>query len=368
MTENEDDIYEKPPPDWDFFYLEELTDKYFKDYPENWMFTTDEGEEIHENRYCSLEFTYNNFNNKPSSLIQVHWEVERWQTHNSFPHLTMNDALDYFVRQFMLKSFDGEYRFSVHKYFNDEIDFKLIALENDVEDEHDEKYRSFVDRHIEILVFKYDEHTGDLSLRTLVDLVINAFKDVIRNLDLFQGYMSLTRKKYLERVADFSDLTLPYLLSNYKFARTNDEKGKSLEELVAFFMQRIEGFHVRERVRTNNEEIDLVIFNESDNSPWNKESQFILVECKNWKTQKVDKNEYVSFSRKLENRGSRANVGIFISSSGYTEGFHQERIRDSRNKRLIIDINTSELLECLETGVGSAHEFLKEAYIRSTMI
>src|SRR5262249_42003662 len=60
-------------------------------------------------------------------------------------------------------------------------------------------------------------------------------------------------------------------------------KGKALEELVAALFDSVEGFMVVERnSHTANEEIDLVIRNESRDPVWQREGSLILVECKNW--------------------------------------------------------------------------------------
>lgn len=365
--EERNGLYEDAP-ELEFFSVQDLEGKVFKDYPENWMFAVEIDDKLQENPYCDIDIFFNNFRKRPGAVIQLNWRKERWEIYNSFPHATFNDCLDFFARQIMLESFNlTEYVMTLGNYFNDETDFELLNLNSTIDEEPDEIQRSHANRYVEVVIYS-EEERQNLSLTSLYKYVVELMHTAFDGVDKFKANIAESRKKYINRTANLEDITLPYLLRSYKYARTNDEKGKSLEDLLAYFLRQVKGFEIMNRVKTTNEEIDIVIYNDSKESPWIKESQFILIECKNWTKEKVGKNEYTSFVRKLENRGNRANLGFIISTSGFTEGFYTERLRDSKGSTLIVDIKTSNLIECLENGSQSAEELLKEAYIRSSMV
>lgn len=58
-------------------------------------------------------------------------------------------------------------------------------------------------------------------------------------------------------------------------------KGRLLEDLMELLLKSIPGFIVKSRRRGLDEELDLVVRNESTDPLWGKDSQYFLVECKN---------------------------------------------------------------------------------------
>ncbi len=146
--------------------------------------------------------------------------------------------------------------------------------------------------------------------------------------------------------SQFKLLELPKLLERIENETDSHKKGRVLEELVYRFFSIIEGFEIIERLKTDTEEIDLVIINKSSSPFWQKESQLILVECKNWSTN-CGKNELVVFKEKLANRRSRAKIGFFISWNGFTKTFSKEDLRSSQGDILIIPIDGSSLVAAI---------------------
>lgn len=95
------------------------------------------------------------------------------------------------------------------------------------------------------------------------------------------------------------------------FAEEPNRKGKALETLVAALFSSVEGFSEQDRnVNTETEEIDIVFCNESSYPTWQKEGTLILVECKNWLSKRVGKNEFVLFKEKMENRAGPLQFGF----------------------------------------------------------
>jgi predicted helicase len=99
-------------------------------------------------------------------------------------------------------------------------------------------------------------------------------------------------------------------------AQTNDEKGRSLEDLIQYLMERIPGIEIGVRdVRGDIEEIDFVLLNEQIDPFIKSWENVILVECKNW-SKKVGASEVEWFIHKLRRRG--LTNGILIAAEGIT--------------------------------------------------
>lgn len=73
------------------------------------------------------------------------------------------------------------------------------------------------------------------------------------------------------------------LIEQVDAAETATDKGTSLELLMEALFTQVPGFVVYQRnVRTETEEIDLVLVNDSPDPIYSRDGSIILVECKNW--------------------------------------------------------------------------------------
>ena len=97
--------------------------------------------------------------------------------------------------------------------------------------------------------------------------------------------------------SSFKSLEFPELIERVGNETNSNIKGRLLEELMCKFFSFIKGFEVIERLKTETEEIDLVILNKSTAPIWQKESSLILVECKKLVRQMWKKTNW-SFLRK----------------------------------------------------------------------
>jgi Holliday junction resolvase-like predicted endonuclease len=132
---------------------------------------------------------------------------------------------------------------------------------------------------------------------------------------------------------------------------TAQGKGAVLEELTCEVFSSIPGFVVIDRnSNTKTEEIDLVIRNEGTDLRWRSESALILVECKNWHTRRVGKNEFVLFKEKLQNRYGRAKLGFLICTEHFAETADIERLRSSKSDFLIVLIDSDGLEQLVRSG------------------
>lgn len=123
-----------------------------------------------------------------------------------------------------------------------------------------------------------------------------------------------------------------------------NRKGKALETLVASLFSSIEGLiEVDRNINTETEEIDITFSNESHHPRWQKESSLILVECKNWLSRRVGKNEFVIFKEKIENHAGRCRLGFLICVEEFADTITKEMLRSSKSDLLIVPIDGSKL-------------------------
>jgi hypothetical protein len=162
--------------------------------------------------------------------------------------------------------------------------------------------------------------------------------------------------------SSFKSLDFPELISMVESEKDSNIKGRLLEELMHKCFSFVKGFEIIERLKTETEEIDLVILNKSTIPLWQKESSLILVECKNW-SNKCGKNELVIFKEKISNRKGRAKIGFFVSWNGFAETFTKEDLRSSHGDILVVPVTGKNIVEAL---AGSIEEHLEKWWINAT--
>lgn len=168
-----------------------------------------------------------------------------------------------------------------------------------------------------------------------------------------------------QRISGWGATPLDKLVEFVEKAKTSDDKGRSLEELVARLFGAVPGLTINGRVKTETEEIDITILNGSDDARFRRESALLLVECKNWSS-KCGKNEFVLFKEKLVNRKSRCSLGFLVSWNGFAETIPKEMLRGSREEALIVPVTGRQIREMVRTG--RPLETLGEAWLDAVHI
>jgi hypothetical protein len=141
-----------------------------------------------------------------------------------------------------------------------------------------------------------------------------------------------------QKVSGWGSSSPEELINIVETAKTTDDKGRSLEELVARLFAEIPGFTVSGRVRTETEEIDISVLNSSSDPRFVREEVLILVECKNWMS-KCGKNEFVLFKEKMENRKGRCSLGFLVSWNGFKVTVTKEMLRGSHERVLVVPMD-----------------------------
>jgi len=151
------------------------------------------------------------------------------------------------------------------------------------------------------------------------------------------------------RLSGWGSETLDALVDAVETATSADDKGRTLEELCSRLFASVPGFFVTGRVRTETEEIDISVLNDSAEARMRREGALILAECKNW-TGKCGKNEFVVFHAKLENRSHRCTLGFLISWNGFAETVTKEMLRGSREETLVVPITGEDIRAAVRSG------------------
>lgn len=153
--------------------------------------------------------------------------------------------------------------------------------------------------------------------------------------------------KYYE--AEVSQKSAYTMFSNKKWEEllekidkgNNYEKGIGLEEIANYFIECIEGLKVtKRRVRTENEEMDLVCCNTSENEELWKFGPMVLIECKNWKN-KVDTKVVRNLSYLMDKK-SICTLLLFTKND-ITEGARTEVLKQAAHNRFILVFNLEDL-------------------------
>lgn len=129
------------------------------------------------------------------------------------------------------------------------------------------------------------------------------------------------------------------------------EKGEALEQALTLALSQVPGWVIHDvRRRTANEELDIIIANNSARSPWNG-SSLVLVEAKNW-SGNVDRVEYDALHMKIQERGGLVRIGFLVAATGFSTGFLKRAASFGTHGISIVPVVIPKLLEELRAGKG----------------
>lgn len=142
---------------------------------------------------------------------------------------------------------------------------------------------------------------------------------------------------------------------------SNYEKGHRLELFLATIIEAVRGLQiVRKNVRTETQELDLVVKNVVRGIFWQSlNSPFILIECKNW-SQPVGTSEARVFESKLRQAGPRFGLGIFVATNGVTGPFSQHLASIRREGITAVVITNNDIGDLLSSTNVKVAEWLEE--------
>lgn len=170
-------------------------------------------------------------------------------------------------------------------------------------------------------------------------------------------------RRYASLANGKREAELQTLWQSVQTEQNAQQKGRLLEELMLILLKSIPGF---ERTTTNqrsaDEEFDLVVQNDATDPFWSKESQYFLVECKNW-SRKSEPDVIDAFRRKLERRHARCHLGFFVAIAGFTKGVESNLLADRKESHVVVLLQKAELQQLVDAGSGfKRNEVLRELH------
>lgn len=125
-------------------------------------------------------------------------------------------------------------------------------------------------------------------------------------------------------------------------ALTPQARGQALEALVVALFRSMPGFeHARTNVRNPSQEIDVVVRNKATDPFWQRQGDYLLVECKHWNAP-VDPKELAHIKDKAQRYG-RCKLAFFIAWSGFTAGLRDQLIKGAGGDLLIVTLDRADL-------------------------
>jgi CheY-like chemotaxis protein len=145
--------------------------------------------------------------------------------------------------------------------------------------------------------------------------------------------------------------------------RDGNRKGLLLERLVALLLKSVPGFdRLDMRLRNRVEELDVLVQNSSPDPFWQKESPYILVECKHW-SKPVGAKELRDLWGKMEGRYDRCRLALLIAPGGFADTVRALQLRKAEKETLVILIGAGDLDELIRRQ--DRGEALKEMHRRA---
>lgn len=197
------------------------------------------------------------------------------------------------------------------------------------------------------LNFKID--TTESNLARAYDTIRKVEAEILEAADQAADEVGQRIAEVAARLSGWGSASLDHLTDAVEGAVSADDKGRTLEELCSRLFSSVDGFTVTGRVRTQTEEIDISVLNDSVEPRLRREGAIILVECKNW-TSKCGKDEFVLFHEKLENRSQRCSLGVLISWNGFAQTVTKEMLRGSREGLLLVPMTGEDVRRAVRTG------------------
>lgn len=153
-------------------------------------------------------------------------------------------------------------------------------------------------------------------------------------------------------MAQYSSQRIRRFFQRGDAARTRTGKGQALEDLICYIFEKVPGVSVSERNEPsafNDEEIDVLFWNQRHNNGLYFLPCLFIAECKNW-SNPVGSRGVITFTSALKSRG--CDHGILVATNGIsgtseppTEAHHQ--IAMALSEMVHILVITREEIEAL---------------------
>lgn len=145
--------------------------------------------------------------------------------------------------------------------------------------------------------------------------------------------------------------------------KDRNRKGLLLEQLMELLLKTVPGFHrLRARMKNETEELDILVQNDATDPFWQKESPYILVECKNWSSH-VGTKDLRDLFGKLEGRYKRCRLALFVAAGGFAETVREALHQRARDDLLVMLVGPGDIENMVKSSDRSV--VLKEIHQRA---
>jgi CheY-like chemotaxis protein len=210
------------------------------------------------------------------------------------------------------------------------------------------------------------------------DAVERAFRegayDYLEKTQVFEALLRVKTRNAMEAVrerwlgtldASETERSIEATWTAAKTEADRNRRGLLLERLVALLLKSVPGFdRLDMRIRNEAEEIDVLVQNGSADPFWQKESPYILIECKHW-SKHVGTKELRDLWGKMEGRYARCRLAFFIAPGGFADTVRSLQLRKAENDMLVVLISPGDLDELIRRKDRS--EALKEMHRRAVV-
>jgi DNA-binding response OmpR family regulator len=210
------------------------------------------------------------------------------------------------------------------------------------------------------------------------EAVIRAFRDgaydYLEKGSVFEAILRVKVRNAMEAVrerelaslsGDETERAIRDAWADVRTQTDNHLKGKVLEDLLALLLKTLPGFdRLDTRLRNEIEEIDIVVQNNSTDPFWQRESQYLLVECKNW-SKHVGTRELRDLWGKMEGRYDRCRLALLVAPGGFADTVPTAQLGKKEKNTLVLLLGPGELAQLVNSNDRSAT--LKEVHRRAVI-
>ena len=176
------------------------------------------------------------------------------------------------------------------------------------------------------------EKTADVEFLNAINTIINS---IVEEYNINPNSQQLANQGYYADAKNETD--------SYK-------KGIKFEYFTSILFGQMGFKHIHKRTTDQSQnEVDLVIRNDIEDSFFEKFKPYIFIECKNH-VDNIGKNDFIQFYSKLKNSNGLANIGFIVTSSNMAKTAYIEAARTSNQSEKVFFITHREIAQLIQSA------------------
>lgn len=128
------------------------------------------------------------------------------------------------------------------------------------------------------------------------------------------------------------------------------QKGVKFEEFVVMLFRQMGFVHIEKRVKDEAEnEVDLIVRNDINDTFFGKYGRYIFVECKNKPDEGFSKNDFIVFNNKVQSSHGDCNLGMVFTTGHIKRTVYKEYLKEAKDQSRIIFLDSALILQLIHT-------------------